>query len=166
MESVEAETSLDSGDQETEFEALTEFREEELAIYVEEVGDPFVDLELGRGGCISTLVVLKNEMTYLAMPFRGDFSIIKNGEEIYSGHAEITSCVYAAHLDCFLYTDHEFDQYHANKIYRKDIDDEDPYLFLALDSRHVHLVPYSPIHNRIIFTGFDKNVSKYEQNSH
>ena len=136
----------------TNQDAENEHMVERLNLVVKETNNHF---EQGIIGEDYTIISIKDESTYMmAAIFRG-LKVIKNGIQIYSAklpeeeEETISQAVYAAHLDCFFLT-------LSNKIYRKDLDDLPPYLYISsgLNFEEVLDLKYSPFNKILILLGF------------
>ena len=103
----------------------------------------------GTIGLHNTDLVMKSESTYLIMTdFRG-MKVIKDCEQVYSGSLpqkdSVDGSVYDDHLDCFFFT-------HGGIIYRKDIDDKPPSVFMNLRAlrRYFGKLRYSLKNRRMV----------------
>ena len=123
------------------------FRKEALSLEVEEINYHFEKGIIER----RILLAFKSDSAYMvACHFKG-LKVVEDHKEVFSGKLPefggIIDLVYASHLDCFLFLI-------RNHIYRKDIDDQLPFLFIdlssiSIDQRFSSLV-YSKINRRLI----------------
>ena len=123
---------------------------EELAkinLKVEEVAN---HLEKGIIGDQWTYLALKNANSYMVASMGTGLKVIENGEVLYSAKhsGTVFSTIYIAHLNCYLLYHH-----HA-KIYRKDIDDQPPYLYMDLwcGAKEGSYFQYSAVNQRLLAT--------------
>ena len=132
----------------------TKFNEEDLNLTVE----TFKDQNVGNDQNPSFYgnIVMKNPSTYmelfeLVLPGHGlRLKVIKNGKEIYSELppdlcSVICPSVYVDTLDCFFFIQ-------KNNLYRKDIDDQPPRIYLGLgpDTTSPSKLWYSSVNQRLI----------------
>ena len=129
------------------------FEEKDLKITVEQIQD-HSELEI-IGGC-ATYIAFKNLTSYAIGTDRSGLKVIKEGAEIYSkrflSSARLDGIIYINSLNCYLL-------YLRSRIYRKDIDNKPPYLYmkLYLGSRSSNSIKYSKIHNRLILAKYLNN---------
>ena len=95
---------------------------------IEEVADEWEEGIIGRD---TTFLALKDEGNYLLGTSRKGLKLIQNKKEVYSrklpqsSRGPLRDLVYASVTDCYFLDLH-------NKLYRKDIDEEAPYLFMSV----------------------------------
>ena len=130
-----------------------QYKEEDLAsleLKIEEVQNHFEKDLIGDGW---TLLALKNPSSYLLHSIGKGLKVIENGKEFYSGKLDPTKykyvrdTLYCKPLNCyFFYTD-------LHQIFRKDIDDKPPYLYISeiqADGREGAHLEYSRVNQRVI----------------
>ena len=106
----------------------TEFKEERLWLECQMIKN---HLEEEIIGCEITHLALKNENTYMVATDSKGLKVILKATEIFSGHLPppkfLGGVVYVEDLDSFILSV-------QGQLYRKDIDDQPPYLFMRLSS--------------------------------
>ena len=106
-----------------------------------------------------TIISLKSQNSYLIGTMKKGLRLRENGVEIYSGRlpikdASFRDIIYIPLLDCYLIV-------HNNKLYRKDIDEKPPYLFMGVNCgfRQGSGLRYSKIHQRLVIIRSRRNIS-------
>ena len=106
--------------------------------------------EEGIIGGFLTYIALKSPSSYMIGTWGQGLKIIENEAQIYSEqlpniYASLADMIYIKPLDCYLLD-------HDEKIYRKDIDDKPPYIYLDLtcNIRAGASFRYSEIHERLV----------------
>ena len=104
----------------------SEFREDRLFLKFDQINS---NEESGILHARENYLALKNENTYLIASELDRLKLVLNYREVYSDdlppHKPLFSVIYIEHLDCFFLS-------LLGNLYRKDIDDKPPYIFLEL----------------------------------
>ena len=126
-----------------------DFEEENLEVVLEEIHDHSGSLIGGH----PTFTAIKNEGSYIVATDEKGVLVIDERTQIFldklpPGPKRLSDLVYANHLDSYLL---DFD----GKIYRKDIDENPPYLFIDLDcgQGYGRNFKYSQLNKRLIVLG-------------
>ena len=128
------------------------FKEENISLVVEKVENHKTQ---GIIGGSFTHFAVKNATSYMIGTSRHGFKVIENGSVIHLGRLpgrdqQLADIVYADHLDCYFL-------YHNYKIYRKDVDDKPPYVFMDLRCRFLHgcCFRYTKVNKRLLIISED-----------
>ena len=121
---------------------------------MQEIGNYY---EEGFIGTRETYMAMKNEGTYFIETVERGYKLIKDSIEVYSekvGEDELGCSVYATPLDCFLFFLHD------DKIYRKDLNQKPPSLFMDLSSLDINYcfdkLFVSPINKRLFAVSYSQ----------
>ena len=107
--------------------SLKELLTQEGSLQIEQIGDYRLN---GRAPCSASHVSMKNQTSFLIATFKRGLKVIENGKEIFSKRCFssdlwLLDIIYVPDLDSYFLC-YDF------KLYRKDIDDKDHYLFMDI----------------------------------
>ena len=138
---------LEPTDEEIENQEYKKQQLADLEIALEEIGG-HKEWDVIGGGWTSLAV--KSSSSYIIGTWGRSIKVIENLGQVFSGKLPVagtglTDVVYIKHLDCYLLD-------HNNQVFRKDVDDKPPYLFMDLRCgwRAGGSFRYSSLHNRLV----------------
>ena len=128
----------------------------EMSLRIEELDNHF-EKNFIEGSM--TMVAVKNHKSYMIGTMRKGLKLLENNMEVYSARlfytqAYLRDMIYIEDLDCYLMSYNE-------KLFRKDIDDQPPYLYLdkICGYRAGACLRYSKMHRRLITCKDITNIS-------
>ena len=130
-------------------------RLEDLRVHVEEMSD---HKRVGIIGGGSTYIAVKDEKSYMIGTWQKGIKVIENCAQVFCdelnhNHERLNDMVYVKPLDSYLLA-------YNHKLYRKDIDDKPPYLFMDIncDCRIATCFRWSKMNQRLVVNKDHENI--------